>query len=218
MSPSYYHHESETTPVWEKVLARILSHMRQKLRVKLNVKYLLTAGEVHALATVIHGHPTITSFESGIRGPYEPSDALYSALSTLPALESLVLSNRGLAARVEVESVLANPESLTELLRVPSLRSVRLDRFSFTPAVCQATASVFMRGTAFTKLQLRECSLSSSAGDCATILANTFGRNKSVSHIKVVSSFHEALIGALAAALPLNSTLQELSYEVHPFL
>jgi hypothetical protein len=34
--------------------------------------------------------------------------------------------------------------------------------------------------------------------------------------MKVVSPFDEALIGTLTAALPLNSTLQELSYEVHP--
>jgi hypothetical protein len=64
---SYYHNESVIIPVWEKVLhvARILSHTRQKLRVKLDDDYLLTVGEVQALARVIHGHPTIT----GIRFP-----------------------------------------------------------------------------------------------------------------------------------------------------
>jgi hypothetical protein len=87
--------------------------------------------------------------------PEESMDALYSALATLPALESLIFCNTGRHARPEDESAIANHESLTELLRVPSLRSVWFDYFSFTPALCQATAHALMKGTAVTKLDFR---------------------------------------------------------------
>jgi hypothetical protein len=49
-------------------------------------------------------------------------DALYLALATLPALETMRLSNHGLETQPEAESALAHPKSLTELLRVPTLR------------------------------------------------------------------------------------------------
>jgi hypothetical protein len=69
-------------------------------------------------------NPTITRVEGGDMIPDEYMDVLYSALATLPALESLILSNTGRQARPEDESTIAHHESLTELLRVPSLRSV----------------------------------------------------------------------------------------------
>jgi hypothetical protein len=78
--------------------------------------------EVQAVARAIHGHPTITSFDSGYNLPYEWMGSLYSALATLPALESISLSISGQQARPQDESTLANYESLTELLRLPSMR------------------------------------------------------------------------------------------------
>jgi hypothetical protein len=87
-------------------------------------------------AQAIQGHPTISGFtqcfEGGRRFPYEASDALYSALATLPALESISLSNCRHDEQLEDESALANAESLTELLRSPCLRSVCFDDFNFT--------------------------------------------------------------------------------------
>jgi hypothetical protein len=137
--------------------------------------------------------------------PHEASDTLYSALATLPALESVRLSNSRNA------SALANPESLTELLRLPSLRSVAFDYFCFTPALCQATANALMEGTAVTKLELRFCSFS--APECASMMANGFSRNTSVSNIKASfdEQFDPTLYIALATALPSNSTLRDLS-------
>jgi hypothetical protein len=218
---------------WE-TLARILSHIRQKVKVVLdptaetcplyaqNAFLTLNPHAFHvstcrvqdsrSFARAIHRHPTITCFEGGDTVPYEASDALYSTLATLPALESIRLSNNGLNTRLEDESALANPESMTQLLRVRSLRSVCFYRFHFPRALCRATANAFMEGTAVTKLEFRECSFPD--GECATILENGFSRNSSVSCIKVTSPFHEVLIGALATALTSNSTLQELSFEV----
>jgi hypothetical protein len=199
-------------PDWA-IPARILSHVRQRI-ILTDFTHEVTvsawrAEDARWFARAIHGHPTITRFEGG-RLPYESMDALYSALATLPALESVSLSNRGLPTRPEDESALANPESLTELLRVPSLRSVCFHSFSFTHALCQATANALMEGTVITKLEFREYSFS--AEESAAIMANGLARNTVVVSIEVDESLDAALIGALAAALPSNSTLRELSF------
>jgi hypothetical protein len=135
-------------------------------------------------------------------------DALYSALATLPALESIKLEVCQRHTRPEDESALAHPESLTELLRVPSLRSVFFEYFYFTRALCQATANALMEGTAITNLKFRGCSFAT--GECAAILMKAFSRNTSVSDIEVLPSCDVALFDALAAALPSNLTLRNL--------
>jgi hypothetical protein len=141
--------------------------------------------------------------------PYEVSDALYSALATLPALNSIKLSNDGLYTRLGDDITSANAESMTELLRVPSLRSVCFTEFYFAPAVCQATANALMEGTAVTNLEFGEtCSFSAEAG--AAILASGLSRNISVISIIVQCSNARALIDALAAAVSSNATLQHL--------
>jgi hypothetical protein len=204
------HDEDSPTLDWE-ILARILSHVRQRIEITLAISTHIPAwraGDIRSFAGAIRGHPTITSFDSGYKLPYESMDSLYSALVTLPALESIVLSNSELLTRADDESTLATPESLTELLRVPSLRYVSFEDFDFTPAICQATANAFMEGTAVTKLELVKCSFPD--GECATILASGLSRNTSVASIGVMSPSDEALHGALAAALPSNSTLRHL--------
>jgi hypothetical protein len=62
--------------------------------------------------------------------------------------------SRGLTAQqTGDESSLANTESsLTELLRVPSLRSVALNYFYFTAALCRATANALMEGSVWPSL------------------------------------------------------------------
>jgi hypothetical protein len=110
------------------------------------------------------------------------------------------------------ESTLANPESLTELLRVPSLRSVSFFSFNFTHALCQAAANALVEGTAITNLDFFKCSFS--ALESAAILANGFSINTSVIPIKVTSPWDEALNGALGVTLPSNSTLQELDFDL----
>jgi hypothetical protein len=211
-----------TNPAWE-ILASILSHVQR--RITLDIELIETdeetddsmwrVQEVKALARAIHGHPTITSYRDGGNFPYESLDVLYSGLVTLPALESIRLSNSGRQARPEDESALAHHESLTELLRVPTLRSVCFDDFSFTRALCQATANAFVEGTAVTKLEFGGCSFS--AGECAAIMANGLARNTSVSDIRVVVPLGQGLYSALETALPLNSTLRKLSFVVNPY-
>jgi hypothetical protein len=197
------------TPDWRE-LALILSRMRQIFTVDIddidNSGY-WAIGEVQALARAIRGHPTIRRFDGNCL-PYEASDTLYSALATLPALEAVRLSSD-----LEDTISLANPESLTELLRVPSLRAVCFIEFDFTSALCQATANALVEGTAFTSMEFNNCSFS--AEGSAALMANGLSRNTSVSHIEVVSPPDQALFSALATALPSNSTLRSLS--LHDF-
>jgi hypothetical protein len=129
--------------------ARSLRHVRQSVAVIINDGRIRTIEEVQPFARAIRGHPSITSIRDSCISSYESLENLYSALATLPALESGQLS----APPEEDESTLAYPESLTELLRVPPLRSVRFDHFSFTPALFQATVNVLLECMAVTKLE-----------------------------------------------------------------
>jgi hypothetical protein len=122
-----------STSDWE-ILTRILSQVRQKIEVEIAGIFAWCVEQSRGFARAIHGHPTITSFVEGDDDyyfPYESLDALYSALATLPALESIDLR----MTAPDDESGLSHPESLTELLRAPSLRSVCFREFDFTRAV-----------------------------------------------------------------------------------
>jgi hypothetical protein len=214
-TPRYHDGDEVPRPAWER-LARILSHLRREIALADDFEgrsaAVWRAGDVRSFARVIRGHPTISSFEGGCRFPYESSDVLYSALATLPALASISLSNSGHHTKLEDESALTNPESLTELLRVPSLWSVCFDKFSFTPALCRAMANALMKGTtsARQELEFKDCSFP--AEECAKIFASGLARNTSVISIVAQRNNARALFDALAAALPLNSTLEHLEW------
>jgi hypothetical protein len=125
-------------PNWGR-LADLLSHVRQKVKVKLDSNP-WTMGEVQALTRALsHARPSITSFNTCYALSYKSLDALYPALATLPALESVWFV--ATEARKANESALANPESLTKLLRAPSLRTVRFSSFHFTTALSSAIAN-----------------------------------------------------------------------------
>jgi hypothetical protein len=212
----YHYDGNEEVPItdWE-ILARILSHVRQRITLIITpdedeeLGSAWGAENCRSFARAIHGHPTLTSFEGGSRFPYECLGVLYIALSTLPALESICLSNRGLHTPDD-KSALANPESLTELLRIPSLRSVLFHGFYFTRALCHATANALVKGTVITKLEIRHCSFL--AEESAAIMAKGLARNTSVLSMNVEGPLDVALISALAMALQSNFTLQALSF------
>lgn len=112
-------------PDWE-ILGCILSHVRQRIKFVIAVSA-WGAKEIRSLARAIHGHPTIRHFEGDQYFPEEYMDMLYSELATLPALESILFStgSGGLHTRPEDAITLAShAASLTELLRVPSLRAL----------------------------------------------------------------------------------------------
>jgi hypothetical protein len=58
---------------------------------------------------------------------------------------------------LEDQRVLVNPESLTELLRTPALRSVTFDCFRFTNALCHATANALEEGSPVTDITFESC-------------------------------------------------------------
>jgi hypothetical protein len=197
-----YHEEEVAAPIpnWDR-LARIISDTQQNIELD-NSPW--AAEEVQAFCRVIRGHPAITNFRGSISIPYESMGLLYSALATLPALRSVRLSNSERQARLEDESAMAHHESLTELLRRPSLRWVSFESTSLTPELCQATANAFMEGTATTMLKFRFCSFPD--GECAAIMATGLSGNTVVSHIHVESPVDQTLYSALGTALPSNST------------
>jgi hypothetical protein len=205
-------HEEVAVPIpnWDR-LACIISNTQQKIELHYCPPW--DVEEVQALCRAIRGHPAITSFRSSSIMPYESMDLLYSVLATLPALESVRLSNSERQARPEDESTTtAHHESLTELLRRPSLRWVRFDPVSFTPELCQAIANALMEGTSVTKLDFISCSFPEK--ECAVMMANGLSRNTSVSDIHVESPIDQTLYSALVTALPSNSTLHNISFSV----
>jgi hypothetical protein len=211
----YYDSDGDYVPVvprgpipdWE-ILARILKHVRQNVTIVIDEGRLRTMEEVQPFVRAISGHPTITSFDDCGSFPYEYLDTLFSTLTTLPALKSVSFGAPG-ASQAD-ESNLARPESLTELLRVPTLRFVCFNNFYFTRALCQATSNALKEGTAITKLEFFECSFSAGENS-ATIMASGLSRNTSVVSIQVAVPLDQTLHNALTAALPSNSTLRCLA-------
>jgi hypothetical protein len=176
--------EDEDVPIpdWE-IVARVLRHVRQSVTVYIeDERQLRTMEEVQPFARAIRGHPSVIGLHDEGRFPYESLDILFSTLTTLPALESV--SFGAPKVRQVDESTLAYPESLTELLRVPTLRSVRFKNFSFTPALFKATANALMDGTAITNLKFETSSFP--AGECAAIIATGLSRITSVISISVM--------------------------------
>jgi hypothetical protein len=112
-------------------LARILKHVRHNVSIAIDDDRLRSIEEVQPFVRAIRGHPTITGFTDSGMFPYESLETLFSTLSTLPALESVMFGAP--EVRQADESTLAYPESLTELLRVPTLRFVRFNSFSSHP-------------------------------------------------------------------------------------
>jgi hypothetical protein len=209
ISREYLGDDDEVGPIpdWE-ILARILKYVQRRITLHINNFLSWDVEESKLFARAIHGHPSICRFEGGGIFSHESMDTLYSALATLPVLESMELSNRGLLAQPWDVSTLANTESLTELLRVPTLRSVKFYCFSFTPALFRATANAFMEGSAITNLVFTACRFS--IGEWAVLMANGLSRNTSVTCIDIVAACDETLCNALAAALTSNSTLLRL--------
>jgi hypothetical protein len=203
-------HDTDVIPEWG-ILACILRYVRQSVTINIDGFYQwyhMGPEEMLPFVQAIHGHPTIINFVGGCsRFPYESMSTLYSTLATLPALESVRLH----APAPDDGSTLANPETLTELLWVPTLRSLKFSGFYFTRALCQATANALTEGTEITDLMFKDCLFSDE--ECAVMMANGLSRNTSVTSLQVEeSSVDEALSCAVASAVASNSTLRFISY------
>jgi hypothetical protein len=195
-------------PDWE-ILTRILPYLRRNVELSSSTEnYDVFPDEIDGLAKVIHGHPMISGFSSemcltlGNLGPW------CSALATLPSLESLIFGLQ------EPHSDFACLEpstkiALTELLRVPALRSVLFYGFHFTDALCHATANALEEGSSIIDITFdNHCSFPDGG---RAIIANALKKNASVTNIRFLDDCDEPLCATLASVLLSNSTLQNLT-------
>jgi hypothetical protein len=197
--------EEGNEPDWE-ILARILRHVSRAIELNIFHGYIAGTEDMRAFATAIQGHPAITSVTTCDSFRFESTDMFCSALATLPNLQTVFL--RHLPLEREEVPTLGRPESMTELLRVPSLRSVVFCDFSFTDALCEATANALKEGSAVTYLNLDRCSFPTGGREK---IASALKRNTRLNTFKIRSvSINEAFCDAMAAALLSNATLQEL--------
>jgi hypothetical protein len=142
-------------PDWE-ILVRILRYISHRIILDIISGYIAGTEEMRAFARAIQGHPAITRVDTVAGGfRFESIHILCSALATLPNLEHVMLSHQTMGR--EEEGELGRPESITGLLRVPSLRSVEFLSFCFTYALCEATAKALKEGAAVTSLRLNVC-------------------------------------------------------------
>jgi hypothetical protein len=205
------------------VLARLLSHVRQNI--KLNIHFLrgetfaeeveAFAEEVEAFASAIRGHRTITdiSIVGSDVFSFRFFGTVLAALSTLPALQSVSLCQHS-----DADDEL-DPGHLTELLRAPQLRAVAFANFDSTNlALCQATANTLRNGTAITCLVFYDCSFVE-GGDA--IIVSALAENTTLTSMTFTDhppANNEVRYSTMGESLLSNSTLQELSITSGPAL
>jgi hypothetical protein len=105
-------------PDWE-ALASILRHLRRKIKLEVDGDYECQREEVQHFAQAIHGHPSIESFKTSDTFSLDSFDIIFSALRSLPVLESVTLWHRDWEH--EEARLFPHPERMTELLVAPSL-------------------------------------------------------------------------------------------------
>jgi hypothetical protein len=98
--------------------------------------------------------------------------------------------------------------ALTELLRVPSLRFFLFYGFTFTNALCHATASALEEGSSIVDIKFDNHCVFPCGG--RAIIANALKQNASVTNVKFLDDCDEPLCSTLAAVLLSNATLQNL--------
>jgi hypothetical protein len=195
-------------PDWE-IVARILPHIQNKIELRVHNGYIEGIEDMRAFARAIQGHPAITNFNAVVC--FEDTATLCSALTTLPNLEYVLLTQQRLG-RGERVPTYQSPESITEFLRAPSLRGLEFRSFCFTGSLCQATAIALRQGSSITSLVLALCYFPEGGSEhIASALEENTALTTFVSTAFEDCTVDVAFYDAMAASLPSNSTLQELS-------
>jgi hypothetical protein len=201
-----------STPTSREVLTRLLNHLRQNIKLHINLRRgEAFAEEVEAFASAIRGHRMITDIH--ITGSDVFSVRFFgtvlAALSTLPALGSVSLCQHS-----DGDDEL-DPEHLTKLLRAPQVCSaVAFSEFDFANlALCQTIAITLRNGTAITRLDFCGCSFVE-GGD--TLIVGALANNTTLTSMTFIDHFHpptnnEVRYSIMGESLLSNSTLQELS-------
>jgi hypothetical protein len=212
--------DEEEPPDFE-TLARVLRHVRQKITLCVNVwETRLEEG----FARAIRGHPTIQRFETSVSFDEDSLSLLLPALATLPALESIDLSDN----EYDVPAF-EHPEHLTTLLLSTSLRSVTLRDFDLTNAACKAVAHALTSGSPVTRLYLDSCHFPECGGGRSIVHALQRNSMLEILFLTLENGFDESIGDALASLLLVNTTLTDLTVHtpqlgrfcrrwLHPFL
>lgn len=172
--------------------------------------------DVRALSKVIRANPMIQRFQTANVIPLESLDTICSALATLPALERVSFAHQ--PHDIESEEgrcaiSLVDPEPLTEVLRLPSLRSVGFRSFYFTKTLCRAVTVALKEGSDISTINLVRCSFLEQ--DSAALIASALKRNKTVTTFRFQQSpFDEAFCDAMAVSLLTNTTLLDLTLDL----
>jgi hypothetical protein len=191
---------------WQ-ILARILPYIQNKITLQIDGGFIEGVEDMRAFARAIQGHPAITHLKADVS--FECTATLCSTLTTLPNLESVILTQQRLG-RGEVPTF-QFPESMTDFLRAPSLRVVEFRYFCFTGSLCLAAAMALRQGSSITSLVLVECSFPEGGSEQ---IAGALKENATLTTFKItpfLDSIHQAFYDAMATSLLSNSTLQELS-------
>lgn len=197
----------EERPDWE-ALASILRHLRRKIKLEVDGDYECQREEVQHFAQAIHGHPSIESFKTSDTFSLDSFDIIFSALRSLPVLESVTLWHRDWEH--EEARLFPHPERMTELLVAPSLRVVAFDFFCFTSTLCQAMAEALRAGSKVARLRLNSC-LFPQGGSVA--IAHALEENSTLRTFEFFDNdMEEEFFSALAAALAVNTAIVDLAF------
>jgi hypothetical protein len=161
-----------------------------------------------ALARAIQEHPAITSFNSCGSFLYETFDTLCSGLATLPNLKhcTFYYQQRG---REDVPTF-QRSESVTDLLRAPSLRSMYFLELRIPRHICEAIAIALRHGSSITALTLSGCSFPEVGSE---IIAIAPEENSSATTFAIsLDDGDGSCYNAMASALLTNSTLRRLTF------
>jgi hypothetical protein len=203
-------------PDWGRV-PPILSRLRNKIELEIDDGNVWGIEDVRGLSRVIRMNPMMQRFDPVNAFPFESTDTLCSALATVPALERVSFAHhpRDLESEERRRALsLVNPESLTEVLQLPSLRSVGFRSFYFTKRLCRAVAVALKEGSArINTLNFNRCSFLEQGG--AALIASALKRNETVTWFRLEQSpFDEAFCDAMAVSLLTNATLRDLTLDL----
>jgi len=214
--------QERTAPDWEAV-ACILRQIHRPIEFCIEGIYWEGAESMESYVALIWGNPHIKAISligSQCVVPRRQFGMLLSALSTLPALKSALLTHEAL---VNMETgLLFDPlmppdedhedtfhDSMTEFLQSPTLRNVKFETFYCTDQVCRAIANGLSGECHVTSLVFQHCMFPNGGGGGDIIRA--LQTNTSVEELFLNDNEHSrSMFDALNTVLSVNTTLLHL--------
>jgi hypothetical protein len=192
-----------------KILACILRRLRRGIYLRMDDRAppLWDTETLPAFVEAIHGQAMVTGFHTGDGFPFHFLDTLCSALLTLPALEKISFTQLAGEGPEEGQSL----ESMVQLLQSPILRKVDFTSLNFTNTLCQAVAKALRKWSKITDLGFSGCSFPRNG---SAMIARELQTNTTLKCLEIYGGATAIFYEALAAALPFNSTLQELALKL----